>query len=76
LGNCFCITVDFDLTEAAPVTTQITTLQGKVVYSNAAGVLAAGHYTLPIQTQQISAGYYVVMIKYGKQVKSTKIVKL
>ncbi len=70
------ITVDFELTEAAPVTTQISTLQGKVVYSNAAGVLAAGHYTLPIQTQQISAGYYVVMIKYGKQVKSTKIVKL
>jgi len=43
LGNCFCITVDFNLTEAAPVTTQIATLQGKVVYSNAAGVLAAGH---------------------------------
>ncbi len=70
------LTVDFELTEAAQVTTQITTLQGNVVYNNAAGLLPAGHYTLPIQTHQIAAGYYIAIVKYGKKAFSTKIVKL
>ena len=69
------INIDFELKETCTVSTQIVTLEGKVIYSNLAGTLAAGSYTLPIQTQQIAAGNYLLMLKYGKNIKTTKVLK-
>jgi len=70
------INIDFELKEAVNVVTSIVTIDGKPVYSNAAGVLPAGSYTLPIQTQQIAAGYYILKLQYGNKVRTAKVVKL
>lgn len=70
------ITIDFELKEKCEVETQILTLTGKMVYSNKAGILGIGNYTLPIKPQQLAAGSYIVKLLYGKQVKMAKVVKL
>ena len=70
------ITVDFDLKEPCNVTTQLLTMDGKVVYNNPAGTLAAGSYTLPLQTQQIAAGYYTLVLRYGNKIRTAKVMKL
>lgn len=70
------LTIDFELKETCKVSTQLITLNGKVVYDNPAGTLIAGSYTLPIQTQQIAAGYYTLVLKYGNKVRAAKVVKL
>ena len=69
------LTIDFELNETCKVSTQLITLDGKVVYDNPAGTLTAGSYTLPIQTQQIAAGYYTLELKYGNKVRASKVVK-
>ena len=70
------ITIDFELKETCKVTTQLLTMDGKVVYTNPAGTLTAGSYTLPIQTQQIAAGYYTLALRYGNKLRTTKVIKL
>ena len=70
------VNIDFELKESCNVVTKILTLDGKVVYSNPAGVLAAGSYSLPIQTQQVAAGYYILALHFGNKVTTTKIIKL
>jgi uncharacterized protein len=70
------VTIDFELKEACEVQTQVLTPEGNIVYSNNAGMLEAGKYTLPIKTQQVAAGTYIVRLLYGKKIKATKLVKL
>ena len=70
------ITVDFELNETCTVSTQLLTMDGKVVYNNPAGTLTAGSYTLPLQTQQIAAGYYTLVLHYGNKIRTAKVVKL
>ena len=70
------ITLNFELKEQCKVTTQLVTLDGKVVYTNSAGILTAGYYTLPIQTQEVASGYYTLVLHCGNKIRSTKVVKL
>lgn len=70
------VTLDFKQVKTCEVSTTIATLDGKVVYSNQAGVLEKGHYTLPIQTQFIPSGAYVITLRQGKKVSAVKVVKL
>ena len=70
------ITVDFELDKACNVTTQLLTLDGKVVYNNPAGTLAPGSYTLPLQTQKVASGYYTLVLHYGNKIRTAKVVKL
>ena len=70
------LSIDFELNETCKVSTQLITLDGKVVYDNPAGTLTAGSCTLPIQTQQIAVGYYTLVLKYGIKVRTSKVVKL
>ncbi len=67
-------TIDFALNETCNVHTAIFTQQGKMVYSNPAVRLTSGNYTLPIQVN-LAAGAYIVKLYYGKQVKSTIMIK-
>jgi hypothetical protein len=69
------ITLDFELKEPCRVVTQLLTIDGKVVYSNTAGLLAAGSYTLPIQAPQLAAGYYLLKLQYGNKEKIVKMLK-
>jgi Secretion system C-terminal sorting domain len=70
------VTIDFELKEACEVQTQLLTLDGNIVYSNKAGLLEAGKYTLPVKTQQVAAGTYMVRLVYGNKIKATRLVKL
>ena len=70
------ISIDFELKEASNVTTELLTMDGKVVYSNPAGTLSAGSYSLPIQTQKIAAGYYTLVLHSGNKIRTAKVVKL
>lgn len=70
------IIIDFELKQTTNVTTQLVTLDGKLIYSNDAGKLDAGSYTLPLQTQQVSAGTYLVRLLYGKKLRTVKLIKL
>lgn len=69
------LTVYFELKETCEVHTQLLTLDGKLVYSNKAGILKAGYYTLPLQPQLLTAGTYLLQVKQGKQTKTMKVVK-
>lgn len=69
------LTVYFELKEAGEVHTELLTLDGKLVYSNNAGTLETGYYTLPMQPQALAAGTYMVRVRHGKQVKTLKVVK-
>lgn len=70
------ITLDFELKESCNVLTKLQTIEGKVVYINDAGKLAAGNYTLPIQPQELAAGTYLLTLQCGKQISTLKVVKL
>ncbi len=70
------ITLDFKLEKTCNVSTQLLTMDGKVVYNNPAGTLTAGSYTLPILTQQVAAGYYTLVLHYGNKIRTAKVVKL
>lgn len=70
------ITLDFELKENTKVSTELRRLDGKVIYSIPACTLSAGSYTLPIQTQQIAAGYYTLVLHCGNKIKTAKVVKL
>lgn len=69
------LTVDFDLKKGDHVQTQLLTLDGKLVYNNAAGYLSAGHYRLPIKPQPLSAGAYLLRIQCGSESKTIKVIK-
>jgi len=69
------INLDFTLTTASVVSTQLLTLEGKVVCQNQAGKLQAGSYTLPIQTQQLAAGTYLLVLTTGNHKTTTKVLK-
>jgi uncharacterized protein len=70
------ITIDFELKQSCEVRTQLYTLDGRLVYNNAAGRLGVGYYTLPVRLQHIAAGSYILKLQYGKQSKTVKVVKL
>jgi hypothetical protein len=70
------LNVDFNLLQTATVEVQLISLNGTVVYSNPAGVLEAGWYSLPVQTGHIAAGTYLLKLKYGTGVTIEKIMKL
>jgi hypothetical protein len=69
------LNVDFNLPQTATVQIQLVSLNGTVVYSNPAGILEAGWYSLPIQTGNIAAGTYLVQLMYGSGVVVEKVVK-
>ena len=70
------LTIDFNLKQGSTVTTQLLTIDGKVVYSSPTTTLTAGDYTLPIQVGQIPLGYYIVKLRCGNTVRTAKVVKL
>lgn len=70
------LNIDFDLPERGAVTTEIVSLDGKRVYTKTSGKLEKGRYNLPVQTQQIVPGTYVVTLQFNKTVKSVKVIKM
>jgi hypothetical protein len=70
------LTLNFELKETCFVQTTLQTLDGKLVYSNSAGKLEAGSYTLPIQPQDLAAGTYLLTLQSGKQISTLKVIKL
>ena len=69
------ITMDFELKVPCNVTAQLYTVNGKLVYSNPAGRLSAGSYTLPMKTQQVAAGYYMLVLRCGDDIRRAKVMK-
>lgn len=69
------LTVDFELKEKNEVVTELVTIDGKIVYSNRAGKLEAGHYTLPLLPQHLSPGVYLLVLKQGKKSQTIKVIK-
>ncbi len=69
------INMDFEIKEACEVSTKLYTVEGKQVYYNSAGVLSPGSYTLPIQTQQIAAGYYKLVLRCGNIFYKANVMK-
>ncbi len=70
------LTIYFELKESGIVSTQLLTMDGKVVYNNPAGALSTGKYSLPIQPQKLASGYYTLVVRYGNKTKTTKVIKL
>lgn len=70
------LTTEFEVKEGGYVQTQLLTLEGKIVYSNTAGVLEPGTYVLPIQPQQLTPGVYLLKVHCGNTEKITKVVKM
>jgi hypothetical protein len=69
------VTVDFELKEKCEVATQLIAMDGNVVYTNKAGRLDAGYYTLPLLPNQVAAGVYLLVLRYGNKTKTVKLVK-
>jgi uncharacterized protein len=69
------ITVEFELKQACEVLTQLLTLEGDVVYTNPAGALKPGIYTITINMGNVAAGTYLLRLQYGGEQKTTKVVK-
>jgi len=69
------VTMDFTLQNSSQVVTQMFTLDGKQVYSNNAGTLEAGSYTLSLQPRGLPAGTYLLRLAYGSKIMTTKLVK-
>lgn len=70
------ITVDFELTESCQVQMELLNMDGKVIYKNSAGKLENGNYTIQVKPQELTAGTYILILKYGNKTKSAKVVKL
>lgn len=70
------ITVEFQLKESCNVQTELFTMEGKSIYKNPAGLLKLGNYKLQVQPQQLVAGTYILVLKYGNKSRTTKVVKL
>jgi uncharacterized protein len=70
------ITVEFELKEACMVQTELFTIDGKLIYKNPAGLLEEGNYKIQVQPQQLVAGTYILVLKYGNKTQTTKVVKL
>ena len=69
------LNVDFNLLKSANIEVQLITLNGKLVYSNSAGVLEPGWYSLPIQMGPIANGTYFLKLVNGKNSTLTKVMK-
>ena len=70
------VMLNFKLINQAHVVTKLLTIQGKLLYKNDAGLLAAGYYSLPVKTSQhLNAGVYILALEYGNYSKTIKIVK-
>jgi hypothetical protein len=69
------VTVGFTLKTSVRVATQLYTVDGRMVYSNAAGVLGEGSYTLPVQPGALAPGVYVLRFQYGNNIRTVKLVK-
>jgi TPR repeat protein len=69
-------TVEFALEEKYEVSTELMTIDGKVIYSNKAGKLDAGFYTLSLSpANQLLPGIYLVVLRYGSKTKTAKVIK-
>lgn len=70
------VTIDFSIVESCEVVTELLTLDGKIVYSNRAGKLQPGYYTLTINPSiKVAPGIYIIVLKYGNATKTSKVVK-
>jgi hypothetical protein len=70
------ITIDFVLNEKYEVYTELFTMDGRLVYSNRAGLLNAGIYTLPIAPKaQLNSGIYLLVLHTGNKTRTVKVVK-
>ncbi len=69
------VSMQFLLTEKSKVVTQIHNLDGKLLYTMPETLLQAGVYNLPVRTQ-LSAGTYIISLKAGTKLLTSKIVKL
>jgi uncharacterized protein len=70
------ITVEFELKESCQVQTELLTMEGKSIYKNLAKLLDVGNYKLQVEPQNLVAGTYLLVLKYGAKIKTTKVIKL
>ncbi len=70
------ISVVFELKAACKVSTQLQTMDGKVVYSKPAQFLEVGNYTINLESGNIAAGYYILSLRCGNKIRTAKVVKL
>ncbi len=66
--------VQLTLPQGCKVYTQLLTLDGRVVYTQPAAMLAKGGYVLPLQPK-VAAGTYLVRLVYGAKTKTATIIK-
>lgn len=69
------INLDFELKKNSAVQVKLFSLDGKLVFSNAAQQLAAGTYTIPLQPQQLPGGTYVLQLVTGKKINTIKVIR-
>jgi len=69
------INIEFALKQSCMVNTQLLTTDDKIVFSTGAASLETGNYILPLRPN-IPPGIYIVRLIMGKEIKTTKLVKL
>lgn len=69
------LNAEFDLPLKSKVIIQLYSMEGKILYNNASGLLEAGKYSLPITVQNIPAATYILKIVCGNASQSIKVVK-
>lgn len=70
------INVEFTLLKLEHVEIQLLTIEGRIVYTNPAGTLEAGHYLLPLQPgSKIASGIYLVKVVHGNKTSVVKVEK-
>ena len=69
------INIEFALKQSCTVSTQLLTTDGKIIFTTGESQLGKGSYILPLRPN-VPPGIYIVRIIMGKEVKTTKLVKL
>ena len=69
------VNIDFELKNDATVSTQVLTLDGKMVYTKPIVKLLKGAYTIPLSLNELSSGSYIVKLLSNNTSKVTMIIK-
>lgn len=68
--------VNISLTENATVSYQIYDISGRMVMSNVLGTYEQGENTVTINTENLTSGSYIISVKAGNKVSTSKIMVL
>jgi hypothetical protein len=69
------INAQFNLPKAASVSVQLYNINGELKYTNEAGILQKGYYSLTISNNNLASGMYILKLTYGNQIKTLKVIK-